>query len=38
MAHVKTGTYPFQITLWDIRAMLPKIVQSHVLLFESLVV
>jgi len=37
VAHVKTDSYPFQVTLWDTRAMLPKAVQSHVLHFGSLV-
>jgi len=29
MAHVETGTYPFQVTLQNTRAMLPKVIQSR---------
>ncbi len=29
MAHVETSTYPFQVTLQDTRAMLPKVIQSR---------
>jgi len=38
VAHVEIGTYSFQVTLWDTRAMLLEVVQSHALPFESLVV
>ncbi len=38
MAHVKTNIYPFYVALWDTHAMLPEVVQSHVLRFKSLVV
>jgi len=38
MAHVKTSTYPFQVTLRNTHALLPKVFQSHVLPFESLIV
>jgi len=37
VAHVKTDSYPFQVTLWDTRAMLLEAVQSHVLHFRSLI-
>jgi hypothetical protein len=37
MAHVETDIYPFQIALWNIRALLLEVVQSHVLIFENLV-
>jgi len=37
VAHVKTDSYPFQITLWDTRAMLLEAVQSHVFYFRSLI-
>jgi hypothetical protein len=36
MAHVEIGTYSFQVTLWDTRAMLHEVVWSHALPFESL--
>jgi galactokinase len=38
MAHVETDIYPFQVALWHTYVMFPKVVQSHVLPFESLVV
>jgi hypothetical protein len=38
VANVKIGIYSFQIVLHDTRALLLKIVRSHVLLFESLIV
>jgi hypothetical protein len=38
MAHVKTGTYSFQVALWDTHVMLLEVVQSHVLPFKSLLV
>jgi hypothetical protein len=38
VAHVEIGTYSFQVTLWDTRAMLHEVVQSHALPFENLVV
>ncbi len=38
MAHVKIGIYPFQVALWNTRAMLFEVIWSHVLPFESLVV
>jgi hypothetical protein len=38
MAHVKTDTYPFQIALRDTCAMLLKVVRSHVLPFENIMV
>jgi hypothetical protein len=38
VAHVEIGTYPFQVALRDIQALLPEVVQSHVLPFKSLVV
>ncbi len=37
MAHVK-GAYPFQITLRDTCALLPKVFRPHVLRFKSLIV
>jgi len=37
VAHVEISSYPFHITLWDIRAMLPEVVQSHILPFGSLI-
>jgi hypothetical protein len=37
MAHVEIGTYPFQVALQNTRALLPKVIQSHVLPFENLV-
>jgi hypothetical protein len=37
VAHVKIDTYPFQVALWDTRALLPEVIRSHVLLFKSLV-
>jgi hypothetical protein len=36
VAHVEIDTYSFQVTLWDTRAMLLEVVQSHALPFESL--
>jgi hypothetical protein len=38
MAHLKTDTYPFYVALRETRAMLPEVVQSHVLSFINLVV
>jgi hypothetical protein len=38
VSHVKTDTYPFQVALQDTYVMLPKVIQSHVLPFESLIV
>jgi hypothetical protein len=38
MAHVKTGTYFFQVALGDTCVMLPKVIWSHVLHFKSLMV
>jgi len=38
VTHVKIGTYPSQVTLWDTRVMLFEVIQSHVLPFESFVV
>jgi hypothetical protein len=38
MADVETSIYPFQVALWVTNAKLPKVVQSHVLFFESIVV
>ncbi len=29
MAHVEIDIYPFQVTLRDTRAMLPKVIQSR---------
>jgi len=37
VAHVKTDSYPFQVTLWDTCAMLLEAIQSHVLHFRSLI-
>jgi len=37
VAHVKTGTYPFQVTLHDTHVMLFEVIQSHVFLFKSLI-
>jgi len=37
VAHVETNIYPFWVALWDTRALLAKVVQSHVLPFESLI-
>jgi hypothetical protein len=38
VTHVKIGTYPSQVTLWDTRVMLFELIRSHVLPFESFVV
>ncbi len=38
VAHVKTDIYPFQVALQDTSALLPRVVQSHVLPFKSLIV
>jgi len=38
VAHVETGTYPFQVTLHDTHAMLLVVIRSHVLLFKSVIV
>jgi hypothetical protein len=38
VAHVEIDTYPFQITLRNTYVMLLKIILSHVLSFESLIV
>jgi hypothetical protein len=38
VAHVKASTYHFQITLQNTRVMLHKVVRSHGLPFENLVV
>jgi hypothetical protein len=37
VAHVETNTYPFHVALQNTHVMLPKVIQSHVLLFKSLV-
>jgi hypothetical protein len=36
VAHVKISVYPFQVALHDTHVMLSKVVRSHVLLFENL--
>jgi hypothetical protein len=38
MAHLETGTYLFQVALWDTREMLLKVIRSHVLPFKNLLV
>ncbi len=38
MAHLETGTYPFQVALWDTCAMLLKVIRSHVFPFKNLMV
>ncbi len=37
VAYVEIGIYPFQFALCNIHALLPTVIQSHVLPFESLV-
>jgi hypothetical protein len=38
VAHVEIDTYPFQVALQNIQALLHEVVQSHVLPFKSLIV
>ncbi len=37
VAHVKIGFYLFQVILWNIHVMLPKVIFSRVFFFKSLV-
>jgi len=38
MAHVETNIYPLKVALQDPCVLLPEVIQSHVLPFESLTV